>query len=314
MTSVALCTYNGEKYIEEQISSILNQSVPVDEIVVCDDGSADNTLTIIDGFQSRSKTNIRIYRNEKQLGVCANFQKAVDLCTGDIIFLSDQDDVWHPDKVKIICEWFDNNPQKNVVFTNAYLIDDAGQLIPDDSLWRRVKFSRTEQFWFNYGFALEVFIRGNVAVGGTMAIRENRKTFCSVISETPIYHDKIIAVDALIDNSLGYITKPLIQYRLHDLQISGLATMPIQRISAIRPFWYFVGREYVPSIDRIKNRIQFGEERLHSKHTWFGLFVINNLSNYWDIYGFKCGMIAVTVDFFESVGHSIFRILNKIRC
>lgn len=78
--SVALCTYNGSKYIEEQLRSILNQTMQVDEIVICDDGSRDDTIQIIEEVKKEALTDIRIYRNETNLGVCANFQKAVDLC------------------------------------------------------------------------------------------------------------------------------------------------------------------------------------------------------------------------------------------
>ena len=79
MLSVALCTYNGEKYIREQIESIINQTMLVDEIVVCDDGSTDDTLNVIKQINAETPVNIRIYQNETNLGVCANFQKAVKL-------------------------------------------------------------------------------------------------------------------------------------------------------------------------------------------------------------------------------------------
>ena len=78
--SVALCTYNGAKYIEEQILSIMNQTMPVDEIVVCDDGSTDETLQIINRIKEKSRVEIRVFCNDTTLGVCAIFQKAVDLC------------------------------------------------------------------------------------------------------------------------------------------------------------------------------------------------------------------------------------------
>ena len=93
--SVAIATYNGEKYIREQLLSILNQTVPVDEIVVSDDGSNDNTLNIIKEFHD---SRIVIYE-ESHLGVKQNFGNAISKTTGDIIFLADQDDVWERDKL-----------------------------------------------------------------------------------------------------------------------------------------------------------------------------------------------------------------------
>ena len=93
------------------MSSILSQSKKVDEIIVCDDCSLDRTIEIIKNISESNKdVDIRIYENESNLGVCANFEKAVCLCNGDIIFLSDQDDVWMPNKVECIVAWFENNP------------------------------------------------------------------------------------------------------------------------------------------------------------------------------------------------------------
>ncbi|MDO9153719.1 MAG: glycosyltransferase [Paludibacter sp.] len=85
MISVALCTYNGEKFIEEQLNSILNQTLPVEEIVICDDGSTDNTLNIINLFEQNNR-NIKVFRNKNNLGTIKNFEKAISLTSGDIIF------------------------------------------------------------------------------------------------------------------------------------------------------------------------------------------------------------------------------------
>ncbi len=98
-TSVAMCTYNGESYLDEQLQSILEQTEPIDEIVICDDGSIDKTLSIIEKF-IKAGTPIRLILNQKNLGYTRNFEKAICLCSGDIIFLADQDDIWMPEKVK----------------------------------------------------------------------------------------------------------------------------------------------------------------------------------------------------------------------
>ena len=87
MISVAMTTFNGEKYIEKQIESILNQSLSVDEIIICDDGSTDNTIELM------KKYNVQIIQNKKNLGYKLNFKKAMEKCKGDYIFLCDQDAV-----------------------------------------------------------------------------------------------------------------------------------------------------------------------------------------------------------------------------
>lgn len=114
--SVALCTYNGEKYLREQLDSIAAQLLPIDEVVVCDDGSTDGTVSILREYADRRTLPIRVIGNKRQLGVTANFEKAILACTGDIIFCSDQDDIWMPDKTQVITEYFDNHPSMDFVF------------------------------------------------------------------------------------------------------------------------------------------------------------------------------------------------------
>lgn len=94
MVSIALCTYNGEKYIEEQLESLIHQTCQPDEIIICDDQSKDNTVNIAKSLLGSWPGAWKVIINKKNLGYKKNFQKAISLCRGDIIFLSDQDDVW----------------------------------------------------------------------------------------------------------------------------------------------------------------------------------------------------------------------------
>lgn len=224
MISVALCTYNGARYIREQIESILNQTMKVDEIVVCDDGSTDETLSIIESLREKTSVDIRIYRNEKNLGVCANFQKAVNLCKGDTIFLSDQDDVWHNDKVETIVNYFIHNHQKQVVFTDGQLIDGLGKAISNGTLWRCFGVNDKCLKQLDNGFGIEIFAFENRATGATMALQHNFK-YASSFSRFcigDILHDGTLAMLALTDNQLGYINKCLIDYRIHSNQECGI--------------------------------------------------------------------------------------------
>ena len=108
--SIAMTTYNGEKYLQEQLDSFLGQNRLPDELVVCDDGSQDRTMAILESFSSRAPFPVRIYRNSAKLGYSKNFEKAGSLCTGDIIAFSDEDDVW--DAQKDVCQLFTIRPQK----------------------------------------------------------------------------------------------------------------------------------------------------------------------------------------------------------
>ena len=130
-TSVALCSYNGATFIKKQIDSILNQKYfKIDEIVVCDDNSTDDTLKIINNFEQIYPGVFSIHKNEINLGSTKNFEKALKLCTGDFIFLADQDDIWKDNKVQKILAVFDKNPEAEGVFSNADMIDKDDNVIP----------------------------------------------------------------------------------------------------------------------------------------------------------------------------------------
>lgn len=238
MISVALCTYNGASYIKEQIESILNQTVPVDEIVVCDDGSTDVTIEIIMEFQKEPvRTNIRLYKNERPIGVYGNFQKAVDLCVGDIVFLADQDDIWHLKKVETIVDWFNCHPSCQVVFSDAILVDAQGSALKTDknTLFKNT-YSHTEQKLFESGNQLESFLLENHATGATMAIRKSffeRHSFADKCNGE-ILHDYVIALQAIQENCLGIIYSPLISYRIHSQQTCGLS----REITTAKKQWY----------------------------------------------------------------------------
>ena len=221
MISVALCTYNGEKYITQQLESIANQTTHVDEIVVCDDCSTDNTIQLVYDFSKRHpEIKTIIIENETNIGVRLNFEKALNTCNGDIKFLSDQDDVWFPNKVETIVTYFENNKDITVVFSNATLIDSENNQLTKYTFFECNGLDNYGLNLFDKGYQLNIFITGSRACGATMAIRKD--VVCNFNYPTQLYHDYILALEAILNNSLGYITTPLMQYRIHDKQKVGL--------------------------------------------------------------------------------------------
>lgn len=223
-----MCTCNGAGYIRGQLDSILSQTVPVDEIVICDDCSTDSTGSILREYSAKHPC-IKIHFNEQRLGVCANFDKALHLCSGELLFLSDQDDLWADDKVETILKYFSSHPGKSVVFTDALLIDDADKPLREksNSLFKALRFNHFARLLFNCGLSLDILMLHYRVTGATVALR---RTYLSGIvidhSATPQnlkpLHDVRIAVYAAMDNVLGYIAKPLIRYRIHEGQQAGL--------------------------------------------------------------------------------------------
>lgn len=222
--SVAMCTCNGEQYVQAQLQSIVTQAIPVDEIVVCDDCSSDNTFQLVQAFASHYPSiRWQLYQNSVQLGVILNFRQSISLCSGDLIFLSDQDDIWLPHKTQAIRDFFLNHPDKDVVFTDADIIDAEGNIFSTRSLLHVVGFF-PQRLFFDHGLEYEVFNSSNKATGATMALRRCFLPFLfeRLRTDTDSLHDDQIAAYAIANHSLGYLLDSCIQYRLHDHNQAGL--------------------------------------------------------------------------------------------
>lgn len=221
--SVAMCTYNGDKFIASQLSSILDQTIPIDDIVICDDGSNDKTLEIISRIQQENPNKINLFRNPVNLGSTKNFEKAIDLCSGDYIFLADQDDIWKKDKVQKILDVFDQNPNAEGVFSNADLIDENSNLISSMTIWDTVFFLEKELpkpiDFFNV-----VSKNGNIVTGATLCIRKHVKDFITNFKDD-VLHDEKIATLLILRKSLYYSSENLISYRIHNKQQVGMKNM-----------------------------------------------------------------------------------------
>jgi glycosyltransferase involved in cell wall biosynthesis len=100
--SIAMATYNGSKYIQEQLDSFVTQTRKPDELVVCDDNSTDETVSILNQFAKDAPFEVRVFVNKENLGYSQNFSRSLSLCTGDLVFLSDQDDVWFSNKIQLV--------------------------------------------------------------------------------------------------------------------------------------------------------------------------------------------------------------------
>ncbi|WP_410001611.1 glycosyltransferase family 2 protein [Sphingosinicella rhizophila] len=118
-----MATFNGANYLQAQLDSFSSQSLLPDELVVCDDGSHDRTIGILEAFRSKAPFDVQIHRNASNLGYIKNFEKALSLCGGEIIFLSDQDDVWFDQRIERVAAAFDKNPQTMVVMNDQLIVN-----------------------------------------------------------------------------------------------------------------------------------------------------------------------------------------------
>ena len=217
--SVALCSYNGEKYINQQIDSILSQTHKPSEIVVCDDGSTDRTPEILAEYQKQYPEIFRIHFNEINLRSVKNFEKAISLCSKDIIFLSDQDDIWAENKAEKIVYFLDNHAEIDAVATNGFCIDENGAVHEKYSLWDAPVFLKEKGKNIDY---FEIILHCNIATGASMAFIAALKP---KIMPFPVlkdyHHDEWIAVNTARKGRFAFLNDKLFYYRTHQEQQVG---------------------------------------------------------------------------------------------
>lgn len=216
MISVAICTYNGEKYIEEQLNSIINQTISPNQIIICDDYSTDNTIRIAKKILEQSKIDYKIHINEKNKGIVWNFKNAINLCDGDIIFTSDQDDVWYENKIEIMMKEFKNNSNCVLVFSDAELVNKDLEYMNVD-LWETLNF-RKDNFKNNNYY--EIFLNRCVVTGAAMAFKKDLVSKIQYFSKYWL-HDGWIAINAPIYGDIKPVSNKLIKYRQHGNNVVG---------------------------------------------------------------------------------------------
>lgn len=211
--SVCMATYNGERFIREQLASILPQLSKRDEIVVVDDGSTDNTLVIVESFCDE---RIRILRQERNCGVIKTFGRALGEAKGEIVFLADQDDIWRNDKVSMINDMFSAHPDISLVISNCSIIDASGKVTLD--LW-------CDHRSFHTG-ALRNIVRNRYR-GCQMAFRRKLLDYCLPFPSDIPMHDMWIGIVNQFVGKAVFIDEPLISYRRHAQNLSPERHAPI---------------------------------------------------------------------------------------
>lgn len=222
LISVALCTYNGDRFLWEQLQSLALQTQLPDELVVFDDHSSDQTINLLNKFAQTAPFKVRVFVNEQALGVTKNFEKALTACEGDILFLCDQDDNWVPEKIARMTQFLEGNPSLNVVFSDAALVNEKGEPL-SKGFWQVVRLYPSQLDQWQRGESIKVMLVGNRVAGCTMALR---KSFLHQLVPFPddipeFLHDTWIAFTASILDEIRYIPERLVNYRQHAAQQVG---------------------------------------------------------------------------------------------
>lgn len=249
--SVALCTYNGESFLAEQLASILDQTIPVDEVIVCDDGSTDSTLSILEFFANEHANKIIVLKNDANKGTVKSFERGIKECSGDIIFLSDQDDIWYKNKVELLLLAFEKDKKSLLFFSDADLIDELGRSLPE-SLWAKWKFDAKQQaYWSTNNKAFSSLINGdNKITGATVAFKRRLKDYMFPFDlPKNVWHDTWLGIVAAGLGGLRFIAQPTMKYRIHKQQQIGIGNGVYFKTGDTKMNNYIPNEEFVNRIE-----------------------------------------------------------------
>lgn len=207
LVSIALCTYNGEKFIEQLLLSLLSQTYKNIEILVFDDNSNDKTAQIILKFAAIDH-RIKMFSNPENIGFNNNFRNAIASCSGELIAPCDQDDIWDHEKIEVLVNSIGN---KDLVYCDSALIDSVGT-----PLNKRLSSLRR----MYYGKNPLAFLLTNCISGHAMLVRKNLLSTIDIPED--LYYDWWIAIAACARNGIGYVDRPLVKFRRHQGAASGV--------------------------------------------------------------------------------------------
>jgi len=214
--SVCMTTYNGIAYIEQQLNSILNQLSSTDEVLIFDDKSTDGTYEFLVNF-SKVNSIVKVKKNPVNLGYVKNFEQAIYEARGDIIYLSDQDDIWNEDKVKYISDFFNDEMNSNVDILHHGMetISSDGNLL--DKTFNYVPPSFNQK---NYYSKVLLTILKPKCYGCAMAFRKKIVPLIVPFPKQVYSHDHWLNAFGVVSSNLYFDDKVLISYRQHNNNLS----------------------------------------------------------------------------------------------
>lgn len=238
---VALCTYNGERFLKEQLETIDQQTFPVDSIVIADDGSSDATKTIVSEFSHRARTlpqwieaNREASGQVNSLGVSRNFERSMRALVEEnieIVALSDQDDRWHIDKLESVSQFF-REQKVLLVHTDADLVDAAGSPW-GSTLFQYLEMTPAERASEESGHAFDALLRRNLVTGATVVFRRELLEHALPIPDQWL-HDEWLGIIAAALDGVAVLNKPTIDYRQHGTNEIGVQKPTLlHKISAV---------------------------------------------------------------------------------
>lgn len=222
-----MATFDGARFIDEQLESLATQTRPPDQLVVSDDASSDDTCERIERFATDAPFEVHLVRNTERGRTTINFERAIGRCDRDILFFADQDDVWRPTKIDRMVAHFDAHPETGGLFCNGGVVDDDRRPLGYD-LWRAQGFHAGEQRMVHSGDAALVFMRHVVAAGNTFAFRGRYLPLVLPFPRLRSVHDAWVAFMVAAVSGFDILDEDLVEYRLHADNQFGLALLDLR--------------------------------------------------------------------------------------
>lgn len=219
MISVVVATYNGERFLEKQLDSILHQTRPADQVIIRDDGSTDNTVALAERFiqEHHLEGGWRLVRAEQNEGYCLNFLRGIALAQGDLIFLSDQDDLWLPEKIACMAQAMEQNPDIWCLSSRYAVVDQAGRPVEHPE----VTYLDTKDDGNIEPVAVSELIGCSWIRGFSLCFKRELQPLLQPVDLKDLMgHDWYICILAALMGKLCFLNLPLTLYRAHGTNVS----------------------------------------------------------------------------------------------
>ncbi|MBS0204202.1 MAG: glycosyltransferase family 2 protein [Planctomycetes bacterium] len=226
--SVAMCTYNGVRFLGEQLNSILQQTRLPDQVVICDDGSTDSTAALLEEFARSAPFPVELHFNSRTLGVTRNFEQALAHSSGDHIALCDQDDLWHPHKLQQLSALLVADPRAGFACSNADLIDEQGKSL-HRKLWNEWRIFPPLLAQLPPAERGLHMLRANCVTGATMMLNARlMRDYIFPLADSWVHDHWLVVVCEIVGHHGVTTPESLTHYRQHSGQTLGLR----------RPKWF----------------------------------------------------------------------------
>lgn len=308
--SIAMCIYNGEKYLKEQLDSIINQTYTNIELIIVDDCSFDKSREIVKEYKKKYDF-IKLFENDSNLGLVKNFEKSISLCTGEYIALSDQDDIWEYSKLEKLINIIEKE-NLDLVYCDSLMINENAE-----SLNKKLSENTPD-----YSLCDNLFLLFNNGIAGHSMLFKNRDLVIPFPNNIDL-HDLWITYIFSSSNKIGFLKLPLVKYRIHNQNLTKIGTTKKKKnflekrnskLKSNKNFYkklenYILYLEkFLPNHQNLRFTTEIYNEYSKYENTWFNLKLFLLLKNNRNRLFLQKNNIGIIKIFKMSLGYKTYKI------